>query len=177
MFKLTAAYKRKKAQELEAAKTSKPAKENTDEKASNQPTKKPKRNFTTTKDQLLQKGFKKADTDAMKEDDSSSEGEPNLLPSSHGFDDPWSPGPEYDDIEPSVSFTNMLPRQARPRANRKELWAKHSVELKKWYLESFEIHGHADPCLKQPNTLEDKYKCDCNSKKTNEIYCYMLHSM
>ncbi|KAL9539761.1 hypothetical protein MBANPS3_010080 [Mucor bainieri] len=139
--------------------------------------KKPKRNFSTTKTQVIRRGHKNAEIDTLKQaSKSSSEPTTSLLSAFRFADNYFSPGNEENRADPPSSFTNIPPRQHKHKANSRGLWAKLSVELKKWYLESFEIHEHADPCLKQPNALPSKYQCDCSSKKTSEIYCYMLHS-
>ncbi|KAL9549095.1 hypothetical protein MBANPS3_005385 [Mucor bainieri] len=73
---------------------------------------------------------------------------------------------------PTASYS----REKKQKRIRKDFWAQESVNLKEWYLQSFEIHGHPDPCLKVPKKLKKAYQCNCSTKKTMEIYCYMLHN-
>lgn len=74
----------------------------------------------------------------------------------------------------AIGVTSFLERE-HSRKSRKDYWVENSIEMKKWYLEAFEINGHPDPCLKFPNQLGGEFECHCTSEKPYEIFCFMLH--
>ncbi|CEP06858.1 hypothetical protein, partial, partial [Parasitella parasitica] len=69
----------------------------------------------------------------------------------------------YDDEAFNVGVIDTVTETQVPRIytrkNRKQYWVENSEDVKRWYLKSFEINGHADPCLKLPNvsSLGDAY--------------------
>jgi hypothetical protein len=63
-------------------------------------------------------------------------------------------------------------------SERYQKWQDVSEVLLKTYVESHELHGHADPCLEKPITAGTKpQSCDCASRSTSwPIQGFMMFS-
>lgn len=136
------------------------------------------RNRSTTKSQLIKKSVKTAHTVGLKlAKELKKEGK--LTTSDDGASDSDGDNNDYTDSpishRPYLGSTITF-KQKKQKRIRKDFWADQSPMLKKWYLESYNNNGHADPTLKTSMQLKESYKCNCSDKKTMEIYCYMLHS-
>lgn len=69
-----------------------------------------------------------------------------------------------------------FPEESTQRS-RKDFWHERSSDVKEWYIQSFQLNGHPNPCLAVPDASNlGTHSCNCPNGKDLTVNCFMLHS-